>query len=259
MRRQCTVTGLSLVEGPVVAYRVARASYGPLDPPRRQPDTDPAGWSRFDAPGRTIYAAEDEAAAFIEALSWARQDVAEHRKTLAKTAAFLGIPVQELTESIEEEWLRNSSMAPSWVPTVWRQGRRIYRLTFEHGSWVDITHSDTLHALSTALKTDLEMLGVPLGLTLSEVTSANRLLTTRIATWLREKVTLDNGTQPAGIRFQTKHGRIGAGQGLCWAYWMRRRDAGLTDERVTADAGRPFESNYPPYMKALEFHNISSR
>jgi hypothetical protein len=247
------------VEGPVVAYRVARESYGPLNPPVRVPGSDPFGWSRFDAPERTIYAAEDEKSAFIEALSWARQELADHHKTLAKTAEYLGISIQELSSSIEEEWLRNSSMAPSWVPTVWRDGRRIYQLTFDSGSWVDIMHSDTLHALSNALQPDLQTLGIPLGLTLSEVTSANRALTTLIATWLREEVTLDDGTQPMGIRFQTKHGRIGTGEGLCWAYWMRRRDAGLSDELVTVDEGRTFESDYRPYAHALAFHNISSR
>ncbi|MEO8907432.1 MAG: hypothetical protein ABI310_05075 [Microbacteriaceae bacterium] len=101
---------------------MAQESYGPLDPPPRQPGTDPSGWSRFDAPQRTIYAAESEEAAFIEALSWARQNVVEHRQSLAKTASYLGVTVQELTESIQEEWLRNSSMAPGWVPAVWREG-----------------------------------------------------------------------------------------------------------------------------------------
>ena len=117
----------------------------------------------------------------------------------------------------------------------------------------------TVCTLSIALKTELEGLGFPLGLTVSEATSGNRALTTLIAAWLREQVTLDNGTQPIGVRFQTKHGHIGAGEGVCWACWMRRLDAGLSDELVTADEGQPFEVDYSPYAKALDFHNISSR
>lgn len=262
MNRQCTTTGLSLVQQPVSAYRVARESYGPFSPPLREANDDRDGllsWGRFDTPGRTLYAAEDRETAFLEALSWARQDVANFLKPLPKSASHLGITVGQLRKKVEADWGKNGSIAPDWVPAVWRDGRRIYQLTYQPGWWVDITHSDTLKALSTALEKELDLLGIPLGLTLSEVTSSNRPLTTLIATWLREEVTLDDGSQPMGIRFQSKHGRVGTGQGSCWAFWARQLDAGLQNELVSTDKGEAFKRDDPDYTKALKFHNISSR
>ena len=57
--RICGKTGLALVDGPDSAYRVAKESYGPLNPQERGLLSDDRSlWYRFDTPGRTIYAAE---------------------------------------------------------------------------------------------------------------------------------------------------------------------------------------------------------
>lgn len=56
------------------------------------------------------------------------------------------------------------------------------------------------------------------------LTGDDRVLTTAIATTLR-----DDGTLPLGIRFLSKHGHPAQGTGICWAYWMRNVDSGLAE------------------------------
>ncbi|MGJ9403914.1 flavin-containing monooxygenase [Arthrobacter sp. KK5.5] len=67
---------------------------------------------------------------------------------------------------------------------------------------------------------------LPETLTLSEVTSGDRLATTLLASYVREQV-LEDGSYPMGIRFPSKHGSTGKGHRHCYAFWMRRRDVGL--------------------------------
>ena len=59
--RTCKRTGLVLTAGPVSAFRIARESLGPFDPPVREGD-DVGAWSRYDTVGRTIYASSDRLA-----------------------------------------------------------------------------------------------------------------------------------------------------------------------------------------------------
>ena len=66
-------------------------------------------------------------------------------------------------------------------------------------------------------------------MTLTHLTGDDRVLTTAIATGLRDEVTLDDGTLPLGIRFLSKHGHPAQGTGICWAYWMRYVDRGLDE------------------------------
>jgi hypothetical protein len=261
--RTCQRTGLALVESPASSvYRIATTSYGPLEPKTRESTSgeDVLSWSRFDTPGRTVYAVDSRRAAFVEATSWARQEAPRSGPLhLSKMAADFGISVEELASDIDGDWGPIGSMNRGWLPTSWRDGRRIYSLNFRPGSWVDVTHSDTLGILSDQMRVELYELGINLGLTLADVTSDNRALTTVIATWLRNEVTLDDGKQPLGIRFQSKHGRHDDGDGICWAYWMREADAGVPTTEVTADAGTSFAADDSDYMYALNLHNIESR
>lgn len=48
-------------------------------------------------------------------------------------------------------------------------------------------------------------------MTLAHLTGDDRVLTTAIATALRDDVTLDDGTLPLGIRFLSKHGHPSTG------------------------------------------------
>lgn len=256
--RTCHKTGLALVDGPAVAYRVAKESYGPLNPQERGLlSDDRSTWYRFDTPGRTIYAAEDEKTAFLEALSWARM-TASHVAYLEKTAAFFGVPVETIRQEVEEQWHANGHMAPGWIPANWRDGRLLFELTFGSGQWVDIAHADTLHALNGALSSLLYEVDVDETLTLSEVTSGRREVTTVLAAWIKDQV-LDDGSYPMGIRFPSKHGAVGAGAGFCWAFWLRRTDIGLDDDPVTANAGTEILENDSAYAFALARHAIKSR
>lgn len=259
MNRICQKTGLSLVEGPLTAYRVAKESYGPMNPQERGSlGEDRAGWYRFDTPGRTLYAAADPESAFIEALSWARMTHG-HRTYLAKTAKFMGLPVTQLRRIVEEEWSANSSMVPGWIPANWREGRLLYTLEFGAGWWIDIAHAATLTMLNESIGRDLHAVGVlPESLTLSEVTGGDRRSTTLLASYLREQV-LEDGSYPVGIRFPSKHGSAGAGHGHCYAFWMRRRDVGLDDDPVHVSHAQGIAVDLPAYQTALKMHGIQSR
>lgn len=259
MNRICTTTGLALIEGPLKAYRVAKESYGPLNPQERgllSEDRD--HWYRFDTPGRTVYAAADAQSAFIEALSWARM-TQRHRTYLSKTAKFMGLPLSEMRRIVEEEWSANSSMVPGWLPANWREGRLLYTLEFGAGVWIDLAHTATLKVLDDSLGGALHNDGVlPESLTLSEVTGGNRRTTTLLASHLREQV-LDDGSYPLGIRFPSKHGTAGTGHGYCYAFWMHRRDAGLDDDLVSITQARDIALDFPAYQTALALHGIESR
>lgn len=259
MIRTCERTGLALVESPRTAFRVAKESYGPLNPQERGPlGGDRSGWYRFDTPGRTVYVAADAETAFVEALSWARM-THSHRAFLAKTADFMGIPVQEMRRIVEEEWSANSGMVPGWIPANWREGRRLYELEFAGGWWIDISHAATLASLNDSIGCHLYDDGVlPQTLTLSEVTSGDRLATTLLASYVREQV-LDDGSYPMGIRFPSKHGATGEGEGHCYAFWLRRRDVGLEDEAASVVNSRAIPLEDPAYQTALRLHTIESR
>ncbi|NEN04731.1 hypothetical protein G3T36_02505 [Diaminobutyricibacter tongyongensis] len=160
---------------------------------------------------------------------------------------------------VEADWLKAGNMQPGWLPTIWRDGRRMYEMTFPEGWWVDVDSTDTLSTVSAALEEALLKWGITGTLTLSELTSNDRKLTTRIATWLREEVTLDDGSQPLGVQCPSKYGRSGVQTGTSWAYWMRAIDAGLSNEPVIVDAGVPIELDNPAFKYALSFHHIQSR
>ncbi|PVE14491.1 hypothetical protein DDA93_15990 [Arthrobacter sp. Bz4] len=256
--RTCARTGLALVAGPVAAYRVAKESYGPLNPQERGLlSDDRSQWYRFDTPGRTIYAAEDPKTAFLEALSWARM-TASHAQYLKKTAAFFDESIEVIRQEVEEQWHANGHMAPGWIPANWRDGRLLYTLNFEEGHWVDISHADTLGALNGALGSLLYSIDVEDSLTLAEVTSGRREVTTVLGSWIREQI-LDDGSYPMGIRFPSKHGAVDKGHGYCWAFWLRRADIGLDDDPVSTDTGTGIKHNNPAYVFALNQHGIASR
>lgn len=80
-KRICTKTGLTLTAGPATAYRIARQSFGPLNPPLRDSD-DVGAWSRYDTLGRTIYAASDKLTAYMEVLAYYRTVAINQKRAL---------------------------------------------------------------------------------------------------------------------------------------------------------------------------------
>jgi len=192
-------------------------------------------------------------------LAWAHEEAAAHDRAIRKTAELFGVSNKKARAMVEDDWLKAGNMQPGWLPTVWRDGRRMYEISLPDGWWVDVASSETLSMVSAALEDTLLKWGITGTLTLSELTSSDRRLTTRIATWLREEVTLDDGTQPLGIQFPSKYGRSGEAAGTSWAYWMRAIDAGLSNEPVVVDSGVPIELSDPDFKNALRFHHIESR
>src|SRR5699024_12821324 len=89
-QRICSRTGLALVAGPDAALRIARESYGPLNPVPRPPGETPQAWSRYDTPGRTIYACADRLTAYMELLASYRPDVNAQRRAPQATADAMG-------------------------------------------------------------------------------------------------------------------------------------------------------------------------
>lgn len=266
--RICRRTGLALTSGPVVSHRIARESYGPLDPPPREAHTDPSielrdhvgSWGRFDTVGRTIYAADEPVVAFMEMLAPYRTKVSEERRALQPLADHLGIALGDLWRDIVTEWDQNGTMKASWLPRQFREGRAIYGLAFPIGWWIDIAATETISALHDLFgsrwpRSEGEMDET---LTLSHLTGNDRVLTTAIASRLRESVELDDGTLPLGITFTSKHGHPSGGTGRCWAYWMRGLDNGLPEPTVVKTSSSISESNMP-FNQALALCNISSR
>jgi len=233
-QRICTRTGLALVAGPVSALRIARESYGPLNPVPRPPGEEPQAWSRYDTSGRTIYACADRVTAYMELLAPYRTDVNAERRALQAIADAMRKDLDALWRDIVAEWDEAGTMKASWLPRSFREGRKFYTLNFPAGWWIDITTTETIAALEGLLPhawpTAEGLLEGPLAL--AHLTCDDRVLTTAIATALRDEVTLDDGTLPLGVRFLSKHGHLAQGAGTCWAYWMRYVDGGL-DEPAT--------------------------
>lgn len=146
-QRICSQTGLALVAGPVSALRIARESYGPLNPVRRAAGDRLDAWSRYDTLGRTIYACADRVTAYMELLAPYRTAVNAERRALQPIAAAMGKDLDELWLDIVTEWDGAGTMKASWLPSAFREGRKLYTLKFPAGWWIDITATETIIAL----------------------------------------------------------------------------------------------------------------
>lgn len=266
--RICAKTGLGLTSSPVLVQRIARESYGPLNPPVRSPHTDPnieprdhvGSWGRYDTVGRTIYAADEPVTAFMEMLAPYRTQINDGRRALQPLADYLGLPLDDLWRDIVADWDTAGNMKASWLPKQFREGRGLYGLVFPQGWWIDIAAAETISALH-------ELFGgrwptasgeKDQSLTLSHLTGDDRVLTTAIASRIRENIELDDGTLPLGITFTSKHGHPSGGTGRCWAYWMRDLDNGLP-EPTNVRFSSAIRDNSEPFNQALELCKIRSR
>jgi len=212
--RVCGLTRLRLVAPPPEwLYRVGRSKWGPMNPPQR--DHGPAkAWSRWDTPGgRTLYAAATAEAAFGEVVAYLKESL----PTAPLSNFFDDVTPDEtglsLAGAVRAE-MPNTPMHTA-VNAGWRDKRRLYRLTPPPTGWfVEICHADSVAALNAAANPPH-----PGRLTLSDLTGEDRALTTKIARWVRMRV-LDDGSQPLGIRYVSKHG-----SNLdVYALWLRQVD-----------------------------------
>ncbi|MCW2131349.1 hypothetical protein [Arthrobacter sp. VKM Ac-2550] len=248
--RQCARTGLWVIEDFRYGYRIATTSWGPMNPLPRLAGDDPASWNRYDTPGSTIYLADTEEIAFAEMLSSFALKLGEVHP-LQKDADFLGLSLEEYMAELAGEWDGQQNMQPGFLPRHWRDRRLLYRLGLQApGWWVDVEHPDSIAAISGGIGKQLSDGAGLERLTLGVLHGENRTATTLIATWLRS-LTLDDETEPVGIRFRSKHGG-----GYSWAYWLRRADTGLTGDPMTADDGTTIESNRPSLLAVTSRFNI---
>ncbi|MHA7220938.1 hypothetical protein ACX80S_01160 [Arthrobacter sp. RHLT1-20] len=91
------------------------------------------------------------------------------------------------------------------------------------------------------------------GVPLATLTVEDREPTTHIAQWLREQV-LDDGNYAAGVRAHSKYGG-----GVCWAYWMRRRDDNLGANPVAVLAATEIHSNDSDLECVLAMYGLDCR
>lgn len=259
-RRICQDTGFALVAGPVSSFRIARESYGALAPRPREASDDRASWSRYDTLGRTIYSSADRVTAFMELLASYRTDINAERRALQPAADAMGMTLDAYWAEIVAEWDESDHMKASWLPRVFRDGRALYAIEYPEGWWIDASATETIAAIH-----DLFVGPWPTKdgdsvepLTLADLTGDDRILTTAIASAIREHVRLDDGTLPLGIQFLSKHGRPADGSGVCWAYWMRQADSGL-DEPAKVITTEPIVEGDPAYKAAQVFCKIKSR
>lgn len=239
--RKCTTTGFWINDDFRSGVRIATTNRGPLDPWQRLAGEDRDDWNRYDTPGSTVYLSDTDEIAFAEVLSsYALTLGQEH--PLQKDADFIGMSLQDYVQTIDDEW--GNQIKSGCLPAHWRDRRNTYQLALQGGGWwVDVEHPDSIAAIKSALGQRLHKeLGLQ-QLTLGVLHGEDRGPTTMIAEWVRGLV-LDDGSHPLGITFQSKHGG-----GRCWAYWLRRRDAGLT-ERAMLTVGASFiQVNDPALLR----------
>lgn len=250
--RICQKTGLVLCDGPVAGYRIANASYGAMNPENRQDGELRDDWSRWDTPGRTIYVADTLETAFRECLAWARM-VPSHQKKLSRLAALWDMDPDDVMREVAADFEKLGHMQPGHLPFSWRDSRLIrgVQVPESSGPWVDMEDQATLDALSLRASAGIKAITGREEIDRATAYSNDRDVTTRIAQWLRG-VVLDDGTELAGVRFRSR-----VGNGICWAYWMRRTDLGLT-EAARADAGREIRNPEPDMAAVTKAWGIHS-
>lgn len=234
----CGATGLALraVSGET-AYRIAKPSYGPMNPPKRQTSSDRMEWGRFDVAGQqVVYAGAPEAAAYAESLATFRlaTDISDTKLGSLFDNEGLFASRRSLADEIESEWSDRSHMGVQKLPAGWRHERRMYQLTLPPEGWlVDVGHSDSLAAMNVALRSLLDSHEID-QLTAAHLLGEDRELTTRISEWLWDTVLYD-GRRPHGVLFASKHGD----DYTCVALYLRALGDGkpLDSEPTESDDG----------------------
>jgi hypothetical protein len=246
----CGRTGLALARATGESvFRIAKSSYGPMNPVQRDLTEDPRAWSRFDVGGhRTIYAASPAAGAYAESLAAFRPELDVKLTDLFDDEDPL--ESRTLRDVVGQEWDQLAcGFKPGYLPASWRRERLEYRLTLPSDGWfVDIENSASIAAIAGSIGGELAGLGLK-QLTVANLRSETRAVTTTIATWVHGQV-LEDGSLPHGIFYGSKHGSNWSN----WAIWLRLVDDGddpgrdIHREPTRADNGReigPYERNTP--------------
>lgn len=254
--RVCEATGLLLL--PAIgqkATRIAKLSWGAMNPQVRPTDGDRAAWGRYDVPGhRTIYGGAPTAAAYAEALANQRIPLGVIPKLSDLFDDTDADDARTVLDALNTEWEAMFRMGKGKLVAGWRDARLEYTLTLPDEGWlIDIEAPESIEAIGQALGPELSNLGVQ-HLTIGHLRGEDRAITTTIAAWIHNQ-TLADGSLPHGIHFGSKHGNDLS----CCAVWLRRMDDGknLVSEPTTADCGREIlraEQNPPLERVATLFH-----
>ncbi|WP_199253850.1 RES domain-containing protein [Mycolicibacterium mengxianglii] len=229
----CPDTGFALVPATgQTVFRIAKTSYGAMNPPQRDNSVDRSKWSRWDVPnGSTVYGATDESCSYAEALAALRPAIDIQISDLFDDEENSDLTLEQV---VAEEWAERSHMKPGSIPAGWRSERNMHQLILPtYGYFVDIAAAESISALFKNHGDVLAAAGVE-HLTTSHVTSEQRALTTSIARIVHRGVLFD-GSLPHGIYYMSKHDRAWE----CWAVWLRAVDDGkdVGSEPTKADAG----------------------
>ncbi|MHA3685387.1 hypothetical protein ACXR2T_15150 [Leucobacter sp. HY1910] len=181
-------------------------------------------------------------------------------RALQKTADDVGISLELLWNDVRDEWHLAGNMNALWLPQGWREERILHTISFPEGWWIDVTATETLVAIRDEFAEGFPDMQQEIAsrLTMSDVTGDDRLLTTTLASMLRDRVELDDGTLPLGIRFISKHGSPSGQSGHCWAYWARKQPgAKSSDVKVVASNEIPVTDK--SLVAAAKFCKINIR
>lgn len=221
----CKVTGLRLVPfGPSAGFHVGKSKYRQPSAAVRTADIHRQDWGRFDVIGETFYVAQNVETAYAEVLAGFKLPNGAN-DSLQEIADMLGVDRAEAVAWITEDWelIEPDFQGVGAIPASWRESRRVFEVEMSGSGWlVDVQHPASISAIEAAGKGAmarwLARQGIP-ALTLSTLTSENRMVTTTIADVIRT-ATIEDGTSPRGIQFPSKH----AG-GWCRALWRPEGDA----------------------------------
>lgn len=256
----CENTGFALVRSPAApTFRIAQSKHGPLNPlirvaGNRQRTT----WGRFDAVGRTIYSADDRVTAYLELLAPYRLEIEGERRGIQSLAERVGESPELLWSRVLADWDQSGYGDFPWLPTSFRAGRVVYAISYPDGWWIDMSHRATVSSLIALGRTWPRFNGRYISaLTMSNIVGDDRMLTTSIATYLRDKVQLGDASQPLGIRYISKYGSSSAEQDYCWAYWLRDEDGPSSLPNV--DDRKPITADDPDFLAAQKLCGIVFR
>jgi hypothetical protein len=232
-RTICKQTGFSLVPAfSQSASRIAKSSFGAMNPPQRVPAGDRSIWGRWDVAGhRTIYAGSPEACAYAESLAPFRP------KIDIKLAELFDDDLEDWTleKQVQKEWAERNHMRVAAIPQNWREERNICPLELPDSGWfVDIEAAESMAAIFQQHGHVLAAAGVE-QLTTAHLHGENRILSTAIAERVHQS-TLWDGSRPHGILYRSKHD----GNWDCWAIWLRAVDDG---KPVSAEPTRLTSTN----------------
>lgn len=162
-----------------------------------------------------------------------------------------GITREEAYKLYSEEQEELGHDVPGTMPPAWRESRQAYQLSSSQKlTWFDLSTEHSLNYIDKNIGPEIYVTCGVRAVDLSHLQADERLLTTLIATRLRNLM-LHDGSFADGIRFTSRHGI-----GTCWAFWMRRTDAVLDNELVISDDGVPIDIDDPDLLEVTQRFGI---